>query len=211
MIKVEGTLKDIKYSLKNKRIKDNESCPCGSRVEFVSCCKGKPLKAINKSKKPADVQIMEKVRSKMKRCCMHPDQTNCKGKIKGAHALQNNKIISLLAGSECHVYMLNAKKKPLLISMPNGETIPIIELSKTSANDATTETCFCDLYDNIAFAVIEKGAPDFDETSEEMKFIYAYKAFIFKYYKQRMAFDIIRDNFKENPSIFSSLDMVGMY
>ena len=26
MIKVEGTLKDIKYSLKNKRIKDNESC-----------------------------------------------------------------------------------------------------------------------------------------------------------------------------------------
>jgi len=69
MIKVEGTLKDIKYSLKNKRIKDNESCPCGSRVEFVSCCKCKPLKAINKSKKPADVQIMEKVRSKMKRCC----------------------------------------------------------------------------------------------------------------------------------------------
>jgi len=211
MIKVAGTLKEIKYFWKNRKIKDNESCPCGSGVEFVSCCKGKPLKVINKSKKPADVQIMEKMRSKMKRCCMHPDQANCKGKIKGAHALQNNKIISLLAGSERHVYMLNAKKKPLLIAMPNGETIPIVELSKTSANDATTETCFCDLHDNIAFAVIEKGAPDFDETSEEMKFIYAYKAFIFEYYKQKIAFDIFRDNFKENPAIFLSLNMVGMY
>lgn len=85
-----------------------------------------------------------------------------------------------MAGSERHVYMLNAKKKPLLIPMPNGETIPIIKLSKTSANDATTETCFCDLHDNIAFAVIEKDASDFDETSEEMKFTYTYKAFIFE-------------------------------
>jgi hypothetical protein len=112
---------------------------------------------------------------------------------------------------KCIVDNKNMIFGPLLIPMPNGETIPIIELSKTSANDATTETCFCDLHDNIAFAVIEKGAPDFDETSEEMKFIYAYKAFIFEYYKQKIAFNIFRDNFKENPSIFLSLDMVGMY
>ncbi|MBW9171216.1 zinc chelation protein SecC [Clostridium estertheticum] len=154
---------------------------------------------------------MEKMRSAMKKCCMHPDQAHCKGKIKAAHALQNNKIISILAGSERHVYMMNTKKKPLLIPMRDGEIIPIVELSKTSANDATTETCFCDLHDNIAFAVIEKGAPDFDETSEKMKFIYAYKAFIFEYYKQRIGLDIFRSNFKENPYPFLSVDMVGMY
>lgn len=40
---------------------------------------------------------------------MHPDRKHCKGIIKGAHALQNNKIISLLSGSERHVYMIDAK------------------------------------------------------------------------------------------------------
>ncbi len=55
----------------------------------------------------------------------------------------------------------------------------IVEVSRTSANDATTETCFCDYHDNVAFAIIEEAAPDFDENSNEMKFVYAYKAFIY--------------------------------
>ncbi|WP_426349395.1 hypothetical protein ACPWSR_16900 [Alloiococcus sp. CFN-8] len=147
----------------------------------------------------------------MKKLCMHPDQEHCKGKIKAAHALQNNKIISLLAGTDRHVYTMNAKKKPLLIPVSGDEVVLIVELSKTSANDATTETCFCDLHDNTAFAAIEKGAPDFDETSEEMKFTYAYKAFIFEYYKQKIGFDIFKSNFKENPVAFLYVDMVGMY
>ncbi|QGS68144.1 hypothetical protein CV093_04380 [Oceanobacillus sp. 143] len=91
---------------------------------------------------------------------MHPDQQNCKGKIKGAHALQNNKIISLLAGNERHVYLMDTKKSPLIVPLNNGKQELIIEMSRTSANAATTETCFCDLHDNIAFAAIEKGAPD---------------------------------------------------
>lgn len=147
----------------------------------------------------------------MKKCCMHPDKEKCKGPIKGAHALQNNKIISLLASSERHVYMLNTKKQPLLIPLDNDEVVTMVELSKESANDATTETCFCDYHDNIAFAIIEKGAPDFDETSEAMKFVYAYKAFIFEYYKQRIAFDIFQSNFRENPIVFQSPEMIGMY
>lgn len=116
-----------------------------------------------------------------------------------------------MAGSEHHVYMLNSKKQPLLITLDNGEVVPMVEVSKVSANDATTETCFCDYHDNIVFAVIEKGAPDFDETSEEMKFIYAYKAFIFEYYKQSMACNIFQSNFRENPIAFQSPEMIGMY
>ena len=76
--------------------------------------------------------------------------------------------------------MLDVKKQPLLIPMDNGETEAIVEISRTNANDATTQTCFFDLHDNIAFAVIEKGAPDIDDSNEEMKFVYAYKAFIFE-------------------------------
>lgn len=57
-----------------------------------------------------------------------PDQVNCKGKVKAAHALQNNKIISILAGSKHNVYMINTKMKPLLKQMTDGEVISIVEL-----------------------------------------------------------------------------------
>lgn len=192
------------------KIKDTELCPCGSNKAYKECCKNTTEVAPNASKKPPEVQVMEKMRASMEKCCLYPDQTSCKGKIKEAHALQNNKIISLLAGSEHHVYMLNAKKKPILVPLENGEVIPIVEVSRTSANDATTETCFCDLHDNIAFAAIEKGAPDFDD-SEEMKFVYAYKAFIFEYYKQTMGMKIFRQCFKANPKAFQSKESVAIY
>lgn len=197
--------------LKYLRIWNNEDCPCGSGKKYINCCKNKEPIPQQLSKKPPEVQVMEMMRKSMAKCCMHPDQEHCKGKIKGAHALQNNKIISLLAGSERHVYMLDPKKQPLLIPMNNGKTEMIIEISRISANQATTETCFCDLHDNIAFAIIEKGAPDFDELNEEMKFVYAYKAFIFEYYKQRMAIDIFRASFAKQPFAFKSLTMLGMY
>lgn len=192
------------------KIKDNEKCPCGSDKLYKDCCKGVSAIPPSASKKPPEVQIMEKMRSSMVKCCLHPDQANCHGKIKGAHALQNNKIISLLAGPERHVYMLNAKKQPLLVPLENGDVIPFVEISRTSANDATTETCFCDRHDNIAFATIEKGAPDFDN-SNEMQFVYAYKAFIFEYYKQTMGMKIFRQCFKENPAAFQEKASVAMY
>lgn len=192
------------------RIKDNEPCPCGSDKLFRDCCKGKTVSSPSPSRKPPEVQIMEKMRSSMTRCCLHPDQANCKGRIKEAHALQNNKIISLLAGHDRHVYMLDAKKQPLLVPLDNGEVIPFVEISRTSANNATTETCFCDLHDNIVFAAIEKGAPNFDN-SDIMKFTYAYKAFIFEYYKQTMGMKIYRQCYKENPQAFKGKDSVAMY
>ena len=76
--------------------------------------------------------------------------------------------------------------------LDDGKVIPWVQISKTSVNDATTETCFCDYHDNVAFAIIEKGAPDFDDSRDDMKFVYAYKAFIFEYYKQWIALDIFR-------------------
>lgn len=199
------------YVLKYFRIWDKEDCPCGSGKKYINCCKSKILKSQQLSKKPPEVQAMDIMRKSMTKCCMHPDQAHCKGKIKGAHALQNNKIIKLLAESERHVYMLTPKKQPILISLENDEVVPIVEINKVSANYATTETCFCDYHDNIVFAVIEKDAPDFDETNEEMKFVYAYKAFIFEYYKQKVAYDIFQSNFKENPMAFKSKEMIGIY
>ena len=39
-------------------------------------------------------------------------------------------------------------------------------------------------------------------TANKNKLTYAYKAFIFEYYKQRTAFDIFKKSFKENPPAF---------
>ena len=193
------------------RIFNNEDCPCGSGKTFKECCKGKSDQCSVQSKKPPEVQIMEQMRKSMVRCCMYPDQSNCNGKIKNAHALQNNKIISLIAGAERHVYTMDKKRKPLIIPIKGEEPEVMVEFTKVSANDATTETCFCDRHDNIAFAVIEKGAPDFDVNSEPMKFVYAYKAFVFECYKQEVSHKIFQQCFKNRPSVFKLPQMIGLY
>lgn len=78
------------------KIKENEKCPCGSGKYFRECCKEK-TPVIKESKKPPEVQMMERIRTSMKKCCLHPEKEKCNGRIKAAHALQNNKIISILA------------------------------------------------------------------------------------------------------------------
>lgn len=152
------------------KLSDRELCPCGSEKAYGECCKGIALKIQEPSKKTAEVLIMGKMRKSMRKCCLHPDKANCKRTIKHAHALQNNKIMSVLGGQERHVYLLDSKKKPLLVPMEDGERLPIVEVSKVSVNDATTETCFCEIYDTKAFEIIEAGAPDFDPSNEKMKF-----------------------------------------
>lgn len=44
-----------------------------------------------------------------------------------------------------------------------------------------------------------------------MKFVYAYKAFIFEYYKQTMGMKIFRQCFKANPKAFQSKESVAIY
>lgn len=197
--------------LKYIKIFNNELCPCGSNLKYSVCCKYKKTSTLSLSKKPIEIQVMEMMRGSMKKCCMHPDRINCKGRIKNAHALQNNKIINILAGNDRHVYTMDAKKKPLILTLENQESKLIVQLSKTSVNSATTETCFCDLHDNTVFSAIEKGAPDFEETNEQMKFIYAYKAFIFEYYKHLVVADAFKECFKKNPLVFKSFKIVPIY
>lgn len=193
-----------------EHLKDKEACPCGSGLPFGDCCKFREP-AISNSRKPPEVQAMEMLRKGLKSCCMYPDTQNCKGKIKKAHALQNNKIISLLAGESRHVYVLGTKETPTFAEIKRGHVEPLVYMKRTSANDATTETCFCDLHDNVAFAAIEKGAPDFDAHSEEMKFTYAYKAFIFEYYKHWCSLDMFRRCFRLNPAAYQNPLCVAEY
>ena len=59
---------------------------------------------------------------------------------------------------------------------------------------------FCDIHDDEVFAPIEKGAPAFDKDSDEHKYIYAYKAFIFEYYKKLVEQKVLRENITNTPT-----------
>lgn len=194
-------------------IHDEECCPCGSGKHFEDCCKGKRDAGPVVSKKPPEVLIMEQMRRSLQqdKVCLHPDQASCKGRIKEAHALQNHKIISMLASKDNHVIMQDPTKQPLVLDQNPTNPILIVPFSRVSGNKATTQNCFCDFHDTKAFNVIEAGAPDFDPTNEEMAFVYAYKAFIFEYAKQRHLMKTMREAFSKRPQVFSLPEQVKAY
>ena len=208
-----NSIKELEISKDQLYIHDDELCPCGSGKIFLNCCKNKPDPGPVKSPKPAEVLIMEQMRAYQKRLkfCLHPNQASCQGRIKEAHALQNHKIISLLAGSDNHVIMQDQTKHPLVLDDNPLKPDVIVLFDRVSGNKATTQSCFCDLHDTELFRVIEAGSPDFDPNNEEMKFVYAYKAFIFEYAKQIKLMSIWRESFSKRPQMFSIPELVKMY
>lgn len=198
------------HLFKSSRIYDDELCPCESGKLYKYCCKERIDKPVPPNKKPLEVQAMEKLRKALIKCCLHPDKNKCVKHIKEAHALQNNKIISRLA-VDGHVYMLNTKKPPLIIPIEHEEPEIIKLIDKVGVNHATTSTCFCDIHDDEVFAPIEKNAQPFDKNNEEHKFLYAYKAFIFEYYKELVLENVFRQNIKEKPSMLKSADFIRQY
>lgn len=141
--------------LKYYRIFDEEPCPCGSGMKYSLCCKKREDSFQRDNKRPVEVQAAEILKKSQYKCCLHPDKSRCVKHIKEAHALQNNKIISLLSENG-HVYMLNDKKPPLIIPTEKGEIETLTLLDKVGVNRATTATCFCDIHDDEVFAAIEK-------------------------------------------------------
>lgn len=192
------------------KIYDREKCPCGSEKVYSQCCKIRKDKVIKKSKKPLNVQVMEQFKRSQIKCCLHPDKSKCAKHIKEAHALQNNKIISRLA-EKGHVYILNMQKAPQIIPIENEEPEIITLMDKIGVNHATTATCFCDVHDDEAFAPIEKGAPDFEPDNDEHKYIYAYKAFIFEYYKKIVEKNSFAINVKDRPSLLKDASQIQYY
>lgn len=211
--KWDKQMRQNKIMQKELYIRDDEACPCGSDKQFIDCCKTKSDTLPVKSSKPISVILGEEINKarNSKKVCIHPDQSKCKGKIKKAHALQNHKILSLLSENTGHVYCLDKSKHPVVLSDNPVDPMIIGMFTKTSVNSATTETCFCDYHDTIAFSSIERGAPDFVPENEEMKFTYAYKSFAFEYYNFLIEFMIFRDLFKKRPQVFSLPDQVAYY
>lgn len=192
------------------KIYDNELCPCGSGKSYIECCKNRKDKPVKKSKKPLNIQIMEQFRKSQIKRCLYPDSKRCVKHIKEAHALQNNKIISQLS-EDGHVYILNPKKQPQVIPIEDEEPEIITLIDRVGVNHATTATCFCDVHDEEVFAPIEKGSPVFNKDSDEHKYLYAYKAFIFEYYKKLVEQKVLKVNIIKTPSLLKTPQYVQFY
>lgn len=198
---IYNSMKQLELPKDQLFIHDDELCPCGSGKMFSNCCKNKPDSGPTNSPKPTKVLLMERMRKSLRkrRLCLHPDQTRCQGDIKEAHALQNHKIISLLASSDNHVMMQDHTKQPIIVNDDPLNPVVIVPFSKVSGNKATTQSCFCDLHDTELFKPIEAGAPDFDPDNEEMRFVYAYTSKVLYY------FNLLLPLFSENLVISEKL------
>lgn len=84
----------------------------------------------------------------------------------------------------------------MIIPVDNNDVEVLTLIDYVGVNHATTFNCFCDIHDDEVFAPSEKGAPDFDVDNNEQKYLYAYKSFIFEYYK-----NALQKIFKEKPSL----------
>ena len=99
--------------------------------------------------------------------CMYPDKTKCKGKIKRAHTIQNNRILNKVA-DKGELIVLNEKSNLFF----QGS-------AKKGRGIVSTFWGFCDYHDTSLFEPIENYNYD---KSLLQTFLYTYRTFCWHYY-----------------------------
>lgn len=99
--------------------------------------------------------------------CLYPEQDKCNGKIKRAHAIQNNKIL------------INVSDNGELIALNGKSNLFFQAPEKQGRKVASTFWGFCDYHDTIVFEPIENY--DYDKSLFQT-FLYTYRTFSWHYY-----------------------------
>lgn len=196
--------------LKSFYFSKKELCPCDSGQTYEQCCYIRVEKNVNDKEKLNDIRKTFTDKKKVISMCLYPSKERCKSKSIDAHALQNNRILSLLEEKK-HLITLNIKKQGIVVGTNRKDFDVIQEFDLCSVNQATTYRCFCKKHDNDLFAPIEKIGCDFDKNNNEQKFIYAYKSFIFEYYKELVVITSMQKLFKKYPSLTKQFMIVKIY
>jgi hypothetical protein len=115
--------------------------------------------------------------------CFYYDKSTCKGKIKKAHSIQKEKILSQLEE--------NVNNNNVVYSFDHftdkNELVPL------GKNSATIFTGFCDYHDSKVFSPIE----NFDlSLSNEQLFLFTYRAFAYSFHQIVEQFNYMRSNGK---------------
>ncbi|PEL57910.1 YecA family protein [Bacillus toyonensis] len=192
--------------IKFKQFAKTEPCPCGSGKKYRACCFNRkdqelPFEKVSSKKKAgAFKHYAHKMsqESKIKEC-LHPDSEQCKGKIKNAHSLQNNGVLSRIE-EEGHVVIPTTKF---------GTDGVIYDVKDESKNKATTFTGFCDTHDTLVFKDIE--TKEIDVTSSKQCFLFAYRAFALELHKKKEMLKSIQQLFKVRPTLTKVSDYIKQY
>lgn len=131
-----------------------------------------------------------------KYCFANDDQ--CRGKIKSAHSIQNNRVLSRIS-EDGHVYTID-------FTVENSRGTP--EFKKISRNKASTFFGFCDYHDTEIFKPIEVSSY---HNTEEQNFLFAYRGFCIGYHKVFRKMKILRNHFKKFPDSLLEPESISEY
>ena len=174
------------------KIEAYEPCPCGSEKKFKFCCYSK-AKASQPKKQDYPIGRINHMLTKSwqdtdYKTCMAFDKEKCDKTIKGAHSIQNNRILNRIS-EDGHVYCFKAEADE------NGlNTI----FKKISKNKASTFFGFCDLHDTELFLPIEQK-----EYNQEpiQNFLFAFRAHALEFHKKQRSLKNFQNIVKTFPYV----------
>lgn len=188
------------------KISKKEECPCGSKKKFGECCFLKESRKFHNEKEALSVISKNARKGRINICLCN----GCKSKAIGAHALQENGVLSKLAVDK-YVLMQNKKENATMLEIEKGIKEPFYFLSEVLIKDATVQTCFCKNHDDKIFEDIEKSNRIFSPTNLKQLFLFAYRTFSFEYYVEIISNKFYRNMFKDVPQLIKNPILITNY
>lgn len=150
------------------KIGRNAPCPCGSGIKYKKCC-------LNKSSEQKLAEAVVASTQNIKReaqikHCLHPNQSECSGKIIKAHAIQNNRILNKIA------------ENGMVITLDGTSHFMFQSYDVKGRSIATTFTGFCSYHDKILFQDIEDK--EFSGNNKQI-FLLTYRTMAWHYHKKQ--------------------------
>lgn len=188
------------------KISKKEECPCGSGKKFGECCYLKENRKFHNENEALSIISKSARKSRINICLCN----GCKSKAIGAHALQENGVLSKLAVDK-YVWIQNKKEDAIILEVEKGFKEPFYFLSEVLIKDATTQTCFCRKHDNKIFEEIEKSGKVFSPTNLKQIFLFAYRTFSFEYYSEIVSNKFYKNMFKDVPQFTKNPIIIRNY
>ncbi|MCM3711062.1 SEC-C domain-containing protein [Sporosarcina luteola] len=171
-----------------------EPCPCGSDKKYKFCCYQKAREEMHKNREElshSDDRLNHMAQQRWGEAdfevCFGFDKEKCKPLIKGAHSIQNNRVLNRIS-KDGHLYHIGSK-------LTKSGPYPI--LKKISRNKASKFFGFCDYHDTEIFKPIE--LKDYSQEPIE-NYLFAFRSLTLEYHRKIRVLNQLRDNFKSFPS-----------
>ena len=176
------------------------------KKKFGECCYLKESRKFHNEKEALSIISKNARRSRVNICLCN----KCKSKAIGAHALQENGVLSKLAVDK-YVLIQNKKENATMLEIEKGIKEPFYFLSEVLIKNATVQTCFCKRHDDKIFEDIEKSDRIFSPTNLKQLFLFAYRTFSFEYYTEIISNKFYRNMFKDVPQLIKNPIVIANY